>query len=416
MAAPAVTAGRHGVPEAGPKLSGARVGTERHDTPMPPDIAILSPIGRGSGSAHGGITPIVLSLTTAFCDAGLAVDLVSFTGDDPRARLPGLDARAGVHDLGRGGRRRHRAALAAYLSRRRPRALLAAGHRANLLAVAAADDPADSTAGAPPRIVLGVHNALSPGLTELPWWRRRARLRTLRRAYPRADAVIAVSDGVAADLAARVPLPPGRLHVIHNPIPAVDSVPADAAAASVHPWLAPGQPPVILAAGRLTRQKAFDTLIRAFALLTGRPNARLLILGEGSERPALEALARELGVGDRVALPGFVPSPRAHMARAALFVLSSDWEGFGNVLVEAMSTGTPVASTDCPSGPREILADGALGPLVPPGDPAALAAAMAAVLAAPPVPPARLRARARDFAPERVAARYLCVLLPEDHR
>ena len=382
---------------------------------MPPDIAILSPMGRGGGRAHGGITPIMLSLTRAFCDTGLSVELISIARGDLRALLPGLDARASVHDLGRGGRRRHRAALAAYLAQRRPRALLAAGHRANLLAVAAADGQAASEAGRPPRIVLGVHNALSPGLAELSLWRRWARLRTLRRAYPRADAVICVSGGVAADLTANVPLPPQRLHVIHNPIPDGDAESPDAAA-PLHAWLAPGQPPVVLGAGRLTRQKAFGTLIRAFALLTDRPDLRLVILGEGSERERLERLARKLGVARRVSLPGFVPNPRAHMARAALFVLSSDWEGFGNVLVEAMSTGTPVVSTDCPSGPREILNSGTIGPLVPPADPVALAAAMAAVLAAHPVSAETLKARARDFAPAEVAARYRRVLLPEDDR
>jgi glycosyltransferase involved in cell wall biosynthesis len=379
---------------------------------MHPDIAIFSPLGRGGSGAHGGITPIIECLTRAFCDRGLDIELVSIARGDPRALAPGLDPRATIHDLGPGGRRVHHARLRTYLHERRPRALLAAGHRANLITVAAARTRGLAADGIDTRIVLGVHNALSPGLRELGPLRRRLRLLALRRAYPQADALICVSEGVAADLANHVTMPPQRLHVIHNPITAADEAAKGIEDASIHRWLAPDQPPVILGAGRLTRQKAFGTLIKAFALLRDLPEHRLIIVGEGSERSALQRLAAELGVAERTDLPGFVANPRAHMARAALFVLSSDWEGFGNVLVEAMSVGTPVVSTDCPSGPREILRDGALGPLVPPGNPAALATAMRSVLAARPIDADRLKARALDFAPAGVAARYLKVLVP----
>jgi glycosyltransferase involved in cell wall biosynthesis len=380
---------------------------------MPPDIAIFSPLGRGGSRAHGGITPIIESLTGAFVDHGLDVELVSIADGDPRELVPGLAPRTRIYTLGAGNRRQHRCRLRGYLLDHRPRALLAAGHRANLITLAAAKASKLAEDGTGTRVVLSVHNALSPGLRELGPLRRRLRLRALRRAYPQAEAVICVSHGVAADLADRLALSPQRLHVIHNPIAAADENAKDTADVPIHPWLAPGQPPVILAAGRLTRQKAFDTLIRAFALLSDLPDHRLIILGEGSERRQLERLATALGIVERIAMPGFVPNPRAHMGRATLFVLSSDWEGFGNVLVEAMSVGTPVVSTDCQSGPREILRDGALGPLVPPGDPAALAAAMRSVLAGPPASAAALTTRALDFAPARVAARYLEVLLPE---
>jgi glycosyltransferase involved in cell wall biosynthesis len=124
---------------------------------------------------------------------------------------------------------------------------------------------------------------------------------------------------------------------------------------------------------------------------------------------------RELGLSGRVDLPGFVANPMSYMARARLFVLSSAWEGFGNVLVEALAAGTPVVSTDCPSGPREILRDGALGQLVPPGNPAALADAMRAVMETP-ADPAALRRRADDFRVEVAAARYLEVLFPAEAR
>jgi glycosyltransferase involved in cell wall biosynthesis len=146
-----------------------------------------------------------------------------------------------------------------------------------------------------------------------------------------------------------------------------------------HPWFQAGQPPVIIGVGRLTRQKDFPTLIRAFAELRRRSPARLLILGEGEERPRREALAGELGVSDHVALPGFVENAMGCMAGSALFVLSSAWEGLPTVLIEALAAGTRVVSTDCPSGPREILQNGRLGALVPVGDAAALAQAMSDV-------------------------------------
>jgi glycosyltransferase involved in cell wall biosynthesis len=126
----------------------------------------------------------------------------------------------------------------------------------------------------------------------------------------------------------------------------------------------------------LTRQKDFPTLIRAFAKVRQCRSARLMILGEGEERPQLEALTQELGLGDDVALPGFQGNAMAYMANSALFVLSSAWEGLPTVLIEALAAGTRVVSTDCPSGPREILQEGRLGALVPVGDAAGLSQAM----------------------------------------
>jgi glycosyltransferase involved in cell wall biosynthesis len=166
---------------------------------------------------------------------------------------------------------------------------------------------------------------------------------------------------------------------------------------------------VILAAGRLAPQKDYPTLIRAFAALSAGRDLRLIILGEGPERTALESLIQQLGLADRVSLPGFRDNPFAYMSRARLFVLSSAWEGLPGVLIQAMACGTPVVSTDCPSGPREVLADGRYGPLVPVGAVEALAVAMALTLEQPPEPE-RLKARAADYGLEPVTRRYLEVL------
>jgi len=235
----------------------------------------------------------------------------------------------------------------------------------------------------------------------------------VRRFYPWADALVAVSQGVAEDLANITRLPITDIRVIYNPVVMPDfhekaKEPVD------HPWFAQGQPPVLLGAGRLVKQKDFPTLIRAFALVRQRRPARLIILGEEDKRdpsikPQIEALVRELGLAGEVALPGFVDNPYAYMAKAAVFVLSSIYEGFGNVVAEAMAAGTAVVSTNCESGPMEILEGGKYGRLVPVGDVEALADAILATLYKP-TDPEVLQRRVGAFSVERVVEQYMEVL------
>ena len=182
-----------------------------------------------------------------------------------------------------------------------------------------------------------------------------------------------------------------------------------AAETPAHPWLRDPKVPVCLAAGRLCPQKDYPTLIRAFATLAETRPLRLLILGDGPDRADLESLIRQLGLADRVALPGFAENPFSAMARAGVFVLSSAWEGLPGVLIQAMACGTPVVATDCPSGPREVLVDGRYGPLVPVGDPEALAQAIGETLDRP-LGAELLKARASDFELAAVTRRYLEVL------
>jgi glycosyltransferase involved in cell wall biosynthesis len=229
----------------------------------------------------------------------------------------------------------------------------------------------------------------------------------MRQTYHRADGVIAISCGVADDLAAAIDMPRDHIQVIYNPA-FLPNVIENSKLALLHPWFAPHEPPVILAAGRLTAAKDFSTLIRAFARLHSVRAARLVILGEGEQRDKLEVLLKELDLASDVALPGFVDNPFAWMRRSALFVLSSAWEGFGNVLVEAMACGLPVVSTDCPSGPAEILENGRWGRLVPVGDVEALAAAMCATLDESEHP--NVAARAAMFHSETAVEKYLKVL------
>jgi glycosyltransferase involved in cell wall biosynthesis len=200
--------------------------------------------------------------------------------------------------------------------------------------------------------------------------------------------------------------------VTYNPV-TTDDLPRLAAEPLDHPWVAPGAPPIVLGAGKLKPQKAFDVLLRAFSHMRARRPARLVILGEGPERSRLEALARKLGVAGDVALPGFAANPFAWMSRCGVFALSSAWEGLPGVLIQALACGCPVVSTDCPSGPSEILEPGGLGRLVAVGDTEALAAAIEEALTEPPSTAEARRDRAREFSVERIAPRYLAALFAD---
>jgi glycosyltransferase involved in cell wall biosynthesis len=228
------------------------------------------------------------------------------------------------------------------------------------------------------------------------------------RYYRRADGVIAVSEGVADDLRRNFGVPADKITVIYNP-----AYPRDldrrVAEPPGHPWLEDPSHPTIVSVGRLTLAKDYPTLLRAFARVAAGGEDRLLILGDGELRAELEGLVRELGLEGRVDLPGFVANPFAAMARAALFVLSSQREGMPNVLIQAMACGCPVVATDCRSGPREVLEDGRHGPLVPVGDDEALARAIRERMAAP-RDEAGLRARAARFSAERIGREYLAAM------
>ncbi len=230
----------------------------------------------------------------------------------------------------------------------------------------------------------------------------------MRALFWLADGIIAPSKGVADDVTAITGLGPPCLHVIVNPVFRPELV-AMSQAPCPHPWLEAGQPPVILGAGKLKPQKDFATLLDAFAEVRGRRPARLIIIGSGKGADALRTQARLLGVADDLDLPGHVDNPFAYYRRAAVFVLSSRWEGLPNVLVEALACGCPVVSTDCPSGPDEVLEGGRYGKLVPVGDVSAMAAAIEAALRDPGDAAARI-ARAKDFSLERVVEAYGTVL------
>ena len=223
--------------------------------------------------------------------------------------------------------------------------------------------------------------------------------------YPFADAIIAVSQGVADELSALNPRLQSKIHVLPTPVIssrllARDEIP--------HPWFCSHDIPVVLGVGRLQRQKDFSALIDAFALVREKVRCRLVILGEGPLRTELEAKVEGLRLTRVVDLPGFVENPFPYFRRARVFVLSSRYEGMPNVLLQAMACGTPVVATDCPSGPRECLENGRYGALVPVGDIEALAGAISRALHAPRRPDAAAAILEKHDA-VRAAKRYLDV-------
>ena len=349
----------------------------------------------------GGAERSMLKLAGGIAARGYTVDLVLARAEGPF--LAEVPESARLVDLGAHRVLTSLPALVHYLRREQPVALLSVLH-ANIVALWAR-----RLAGTQTRVVVSERNTL---LYETRHYASDLRMRLAphlnRRFYPWADAIVAVSKGVADDLAQVAGIPRECIRVIYNPI-VTPELREKAQAPLEHPWFRPGEPPVILATGRLSAQKDFPTLIQAFARVRRTRPARLLILGEGEERPALEAQVKQLDLERDVSLPGFVANPYPYMAQAGAFVLSSRWEGLPSVLIEALYCGARLVATDCPSGPREILADGQYGQLVPVGDASALALAIETALdGRTPHPP---RESWQPFELETVLDQYVRTLL-----
>ena len=367
-----------------------------------------------SGMAGGGAQRRSLLLARGFVECGCVVDIVVVHADGPfrnaippGARLFALEPRASHLPLIRNIKGlwvlSSLFALARYLARARPDVLLSTSIPANLAALWGRVLSQTCTP-----IVITANLNLT--MATAKWGAFIAKLLRwlITRAYGHAQAVIAISRGVAEDLVAVTGMPAERVFQIYNPLD-FELIMRQSSEAVDHPWFAAGAPPVVLAVGKLKPQKDYPTLVRAFARVRANHEVHLVILGEGEERARIERLIKDLGVEADVDLPGFIDNPFAWMVRASVFVLVSAWEGFSNVLLEGLACGCTVVSTDCPSGPREILADGAFGHLVAVGDDAALAEAIMAALSAPSQREQSI-ARAAEFGFDIAVERYLAVL------
>lgn len=316
----------------------------------------------------GGAERVLVDLAEEFAARGHTVDLV--VGDLKGAVYlkPALSA-VRIVDLKVSRMTRSVPALVRYLREYQPDVMLATRAHSCCVAVVAR-----VCAGTKTALVLREANTLSVYFQNRPWRERLFFGLAVRICYPWANAVIGVSQGVVNDLKKYILSGYKKLYVVYSPLITGDMF--DQAAVSLdHPWFKEGSP-VILAVGRLSAQKRFDVLIRAFAVLRQEINVKLLILGEGELREYLQGLIKTLDLEKDIQLFGFDPNPFKFMKHARFLVMSSDWEGLPGVLVQALACGCPVVSTDCASGPREILKDGRWGTLIPVGNVMALTQAM----------------------------------------
>ncbi|WP_246403739.1 glycosyltransferase [Halomonas stenophila] len=348
----------------------------------------------------GGVEHIRLVLAKEFARRGHRVEFVLLQARGEL--LAKAEALFSVHDLACERIRYLPLALARYLRHQRPDALIAAMWPLTVIAPVAR-----LLSGHSCTLIVSEHAILSAQYAGWGSIHRFLLRSSTAIGYRLADACIGVSRGVADDMQKLSLQPAGLFTVVHNPMRSQRCPSTRQLAEAEALWGQGG--PRILTVGSLKPVKNHALLLHAFSRLVNHASARLMLLGQGQQEASLRALASELGVAGRVVFVGFQPDPTPFYHTADLFVLSSDHEGFGNVIVEALSCGTPIVSTACPSGPAEILNNGEYGFLVPVGDDAALADAMAASLQGE-HPRERLIARAGCFSPSVAADKYLELL------
>ncbi|MDE3016703.1 MAG: glycosyltransferase [Pseudomonadota bacterium] len=353
---------------------------------------------------RNSIVEILLQLCNGMAERGLAVELVVCTSPVPLPEM--LSNRIRVVFLGVGNPLLTLWRLTKYLRRHPPKALLTARVRQNLAAIAAR-----LLSGVKTRLVISEHPDCA---CHARWIKSQYRLlytAAVRYVYPLADAVVTVSQDAAKSTRGFAPLLTHKVVWIYNPV-MNDALFRQSLAPIQHPWFHDPEYPLILAVGRLVVQKNYPLLLRAFALLRHTRPCRLMILGEGNERKSLESMTTSLGIEKDVALPGNVDNASAYMRHADLLALSSRCEGLPTVLIEALACGCPIVSTNCPSGPREILADGRFGTLVPCGDSETLAKAMVGALAnRPEINKEELQQHLQKFSLREALPQYIDILI-----
>jgi glycosyltransferase involved in cell wall biosynthesis len=352
-------------------------------------------------SGHSGVDRIMKNLIPAFAKEGIRVDLLHVENHGPY--LETLPNRVRILELGTAHTYTSLKPLVGYLRSEQPSVMLSDKDRVNRIALLARRLARVST-----RVVVRTGTTVSKDLETRSPLDRLAHYLSMHYAYPQADAIIVPSLGAAVDLASFAKIPLDRISVVPSPI-ATPEIYKQALEELGHSWLAEKKMPVILGVGELCARKDFKTLIYAFAKVRKSRPCKLLILGRGRLRKDLEALVKRLNLTGEIELPGFVKNPYAYMARADIFVHSARYEGAPVALMEALSLGRPVVSTDCPSGPREILQGGVYGRLVPVGDPDAMARAILDTLDNP-SERSFLKQAAAPFTLEASVSKYLKVL------
>ncbi len=320
----------------------------------------------------GGAERIILKIAKMCSDHGLVVDLLLANKSGEYLD----DVPAGINIIDLQSTRPFKAipALTKYLNQKRPKVLMSTITNANLAALISLRLSTHKC-----RCIIREASTLSADLSHSSTLNRLLVPRLIPLLYRKAQAIIAPSAAAADDFSRVTGINRDSISIIYNPVVS-EEIARLSKLPVTHPWLQEKSPPVIIGMGRLTAAKDFFTLIQAFSIFRKNINSKLIILGEGEERQALETFIKELSLEKDVDLYGFTKNPFAFLARSQLFVLSSKWEGLPGALIEALACGVKIVSTDCPSGPREILDNGKYGYLVPVGDASTMADAMKKVI------------------------------------
>ena len=311
-------------------------------------ISLFLPSLKGRGG-----NKVMLNLANGFASRGFSVDLLLAKADGEW--LKEVDEQVNIIDFNSSGVLKSIPQFIQYLRNNRPEILLSAMDYVNVLVIIA-----NFLAGKFSKVYVTCHTSLDYSIRNSSRLRDRFLPLLMRFTYPFASQVIAVSEGVANTISDMCEIPRASIQVVYNPVITPDFK-QKLDAPIEHPWFQDSETPIVIGLGSLTIQKDFQSLIKAFSFLDKNKRAKLLILGEGELRSELEAIVRELGLNESVMLAGFIHNPLPYLRAARLFVLSSKWEGFGLVVAEALACGTPVVSTNCPSGPAEILENGKYG-------------------------------------------------------
>lgn len=350
----------------------------------------------------GGAERVMLILANKFSENDFRIDLILAKKEGPY--LSEVGPKVNIVDLKSSNVPQGLFPLIKYLKKEKPDVLISTLAHANVVAVLAKILSRTKT-----KIIARVTNTFSEALKNNTFFIKIILFFGVSIFYRFADEIVAGSEGAADDLSKTIKISRNKIRVICNPTD-VEKIRKECEEIPNHPWLKNKTMPVILAAGRLTVEKDYPTLFKAFSILSEKNNFRLIILGEGKKRGELEELVEMLRLQDKINMPGFVKNPFSYMCRCDVFVLSSITEGLPNTLIEAMACGTPVVSTDCPSGPREILDNGRFGRLVEVGNEKELSRAILETLKNPPNPTELKNRVEKKFSLENTVEKYLNII------
>ncbi len=341
-------------------------------------VYLFGLIGKHSDGNEGGVAVSIKRLSNYFAGQGCRVTILTLPLPSEHLLFDGLDPDIIHVPIKSRSKIGLAIALLRHVISSQPKVILSFDTRANRICSWLSGFPFINV-----ELWTSLRNAITAGQDPAEVKLSSRVVAVYRKIYRNSTGVIAISHGLKNEFLQLTGVSdPGKIHVIHNPVVVDGFYPLSEQAVN-HPWLTNRMMPVIVSVGRLAAQKDYPTLIRAFNIVRNARACRLLILGEGKERPAIEELIRDLGLQNDVDLPGFVKNPLAFIRKADLFALSSAYEGFGNVIAEALALGIPVVATDCPHGPSEILDSDQYGKLVGVGDVDAFAAAILEQLATP---------------------------------